>query len=166
MAHAVQVDESGIEDFFSREAANGVDPGEPGPGSPGETGPGTTMENSGGGEWDQLTGMVAQFLAYQGTPAWEVPEEIQQGWAAALSGVLDKMFPGGPAGVENWGPWAVLLMASGKWVLCGIDLRTMTIKPLREQPEEAPPVPHEGEGDHSAPGAVTTGGGAGFSTGG
>lgn len=82
--------------------------------------------------WLMPCRFAASFLAHKVCPAWGVPEDVQAQWAEALAECANDLMPGGLANIEAWGPWGKLAFASGLWVMAGLDLQTMKLKPLHE----------------------------------
>lgn len=87
--------------------------------------------------WEKPARLAARFLAHQVAPNWNISEQDQDEWAAALAQCADQLMPGGMGNVESWGPWGKLLFASVNVALCGLDFETLSIRPLRA-PESEP----------------------------
>lgn len=81
--------------------------------------------------WAKPARLVAGFLAHQVAPNWSIPESDMDEWADALAHCADQLMPGGMGNVESWGPWGKLFFASVSVALCGLDMETLTIRPLR-----------------------------------
>lgn len=139
MAHDVTIDDDAVDAAFSE-----FESGAPGAGAPPGAGQLMPPEPT-PSEWQQIAKMAAQLMANAITPNWDVPAEVQDQWAEAFAGCLDQLFPGGLANIANWGPWAKLAYASVMWGMCGVDLQTGTLKPLRP--------PKEGAGQEAVPAA-------------
>ena len=144
MAHQVEIDRDGIDQAFARfeggEQAGTVEGEHLLPGEGPQPGP---------NPWQKNSELVAGFLNMKVFPNWEVPEESLQEWADALAECMEEWFPGGIANIDSWPSWAKLLFATGGLAIHGIDMQTMTLKPLH-------PVPDEPQEDPPSPGHVQT----------
>lgn len=135
MAHDVTINEDAVSSVFDEFEAV---PDSEAPRAPGGA---VALAEPTPSQWAAMAKMAAEILANQVCPNWEVPPETRQEWADALAACLDQLFPGGLGNIANWGPWAKLAYVSVMWGMCGIDYKTMRMKPLRE--------PIEGEAEET-----------------
>lgn len=149
MTHDVTIDDDGINAALGELAGSGQSApltGQMMP-PPGDEPPPESTPS----EYVMLSKMLAGIIANRVCPNWEVPGDTQTEWAEALAECLNELFPGGLGNIENWGPWAKLAFASGSFAMCGIDMTTMSLKPLHpvDDEEEAgqppPPPPQQNQ---------------------
>jgi hypothetical protein len=97
--------------------------------------------------------MIIGMFANKAAPNWPIDAEMQTEWANAFAACANDLAPGGIGNIENWGPWGKLAFASGMVALAGMDMSTMTLRPMHK------PDPREQQHQHAArPAEFSTGG--------
>lgn len=84
--------------------------------------------------WRGESRLAASFMAHKIFPNWNIPADIQEGWAEAVRECANDLFPGGLGNVDKWGPWAKLMFASIAWAMVGFDMEKFAFKPLTPPP--------------------------------
>lgn len=97
--------------------------------------------------------MIIGMFANRMAPNWPIDAEMQKDWAESFAACANELAPGGLGNIDNWGPWAKLAFASGMVAVAGLDMQTMTIRPMQK-----PDPKKQQQQQQARPGEFVTGG--------
>lgn len=105
---------------------------------------------AGGQEWHKLLRefKAVHFAHTQLAPAWSIDPDRLQDLENAAGDVLERVWPGGLANADQWGPWAKLAYVLAAIAMSNFDPERMRFNPLRaaevkqEQPTQEPERDH------------------------